>query len=119
MVSAIFFACQAHADAYKCKDDKGKISYQGTPCATDTVGRVNKVSDAPLSDQIRARKDVNDAIEKEQRIIEAKEKRKVLAAKHKPGFMTKDAYGNYQDSNDCYQTKDAFGNYQESNGCSK
>jgi hypothetical protein len=35
------------------------------------------------------------------------------------GYMTKDAFGNYQNSNDCYQTKDAFGNYQQSPGCSR
>ncbi len=29
-------------------------------------------------------------------------------------YQTKDAYGNYVDSNDDYQNKDAYGNYVDS-----
>lgn len=35
-----------------------------------------------------------------------------------PNYVVKDAFGNYQQSNGCFQFKDAFGNYQWSQGCS-
>lgn len=39
MFAAIFFACQAQAEIYKCKDEDGKISYQGTACSKEAAGK--------------------------------------------------------------------------------
>lgn len=55
-----FFALQAHAEIFKCKDGKGKIAYQETPCLTTTVGKMGYVPDLPLEDQIRAQSRANE-----------------------------------------------------------
>ena len=63
MIFAIFFAFQAHAEIFKCKNDNGKITYQGTPCVSRTVGKINKASDVPIGEQIRAKDNINSIIE--------------------------------------------------------
>lgn len=60
MASTIFFALQAHADIFKCKDGKGKITYQETPCSTTTVGKMGYVPDMSLEDQARAQSRANE-----------------------------------------------------------
>ena len=54
IASTIFFASQANAEIFKCKDGKGKIAYQETPCQTKTVGKISNVPDASLEDQASA-----------------------------------------------------------------
>lgn len=59
MISAIFLTFQAQAEIFKCKNDNGKITYQGTPCLTGTVGKVNKAPDVPIEEQTRAQSRLN------------------------------------------------------------
>ncbi|HYN53465.1 MAG TPA: hypothetical protein VES38_02020 [Methylotenera sp.] len=54
---------QAHAEIFKCKNDKGTISYQGTPCSIKTLGKLNKVPDAPIEEQIRAQERTDNIVE--------------------------------------------------------
>ncbi len=63
MVSAIFLAFQAQAETFKCKNDNGKITYQGTPCLTATVGKIKKAPDVPVEEQVRAQDRLNNTIE--------------------------------------------------------
>ena len=60
VASTIFFALQAHAEIFKCKDGKGKIAYQETPCQTKTVGKMGNIPDMSLDDQARAQARANE-----------------------------------------------------------
>lgn len=50
----MFFAFQAHAEVFKCKDIKVKITYQNSPCLTLTVSKIRKDADIPEEDRMRA-----------------------------------------------------------------
>lgn len=54
MISAIFLAFQAQAEIFKCKNDNGKITYQGTPCLSGTAGKIDKPPEVPIDEQSRA-----------------------------------------------------------------
>jgi len=73
MLAAIFLAFQAHAEIYKCKNDKGQITYQQTTCQAATVGKINKVPDVPIEEQMRAQNRTNSIIESNRNIEEARE----------------------------------------------
>lgn len=63
MLAAIFLAFQAHAEIYKCKNDKGQLTYQQTTCQAATVGKINKVPDVPIEEQIRAQERTSNIVE--------------------------------------------------------
>jgi hypothetical protein len=54
LIWTLFFVVPAQADIFKCKNGKGKITYQQSPCSDTTVGTVAREQDADLEDQIRA-----------------------------------------------------------------
>lgn len=54
LLLTIFLALPAQADIFKCKNGKGKITYQQSPCPDTMVGKVAPEQDAYLEDQIRA-----------------------------------------------------------------
>jgi phage protein D len=77
MVSATFLTFAAHAEIFKCKDDKGRMTYQETPCLTATVKKLSNVPDAPIEDQIRTQARTNKILEmdRQKRAAEEAERR--------------------------------------------
>lgn len=53
-VSTFFLALPAQAEIFKCKNEKGKISYEQSPCPDTMVGKVAPQRDPSLEDQIDA-----------------------------------------------------------------
>jgi len=54
LLLTICFALPAQADIFKCKDGKGKITYQQSPCPHTMAGKVAPQQDPYLADQISA-----------------------------------------------------------------
>ena len=65
MISAIFLTFQAQAEIFKCKNDNGKITYQGTPCLSGTVGKIDKAPDVPIEVSIRVQARLNNIKEQD------------------------------------------------------
>lgn len=53
------FANQAIAEIFKCKNDKGKISYQEHPCQKETIDKLKIMPGPPIEEQIRAQAKVD------------------------------------------------------------
>jgi hypothetical protein len=51
MLTAALLAFQAEAEIYKCSDAEGKITYQGAPCQSRTVGKVKEAPAVPEEDR--------------------------------------------------------------------
>lgn len=65
LLFVMFFAFQAHAEVFKCKDTKNKITYQNNPCLTSTVGKIRKDADIPEEDRMRAQERIDGVFERE------------------------------------------------------
>ena len=74
----MFLAFQAHAEVFKCKDAKNKITYQSNPCLTSTVGKIRKDAAIPEEDRLRAQ-DRTDAVFEKERQRDAAAERERLA----------------------------------------
>ena len=55
----VIFANQATAEIFKCKNDKGKISYQSQPCQKETMGKLSILPSPPIEEQLRAQAKVD------------------------------------------------------------
>jgi hypothetical protein len=73
MLFAMFLASQAHAEVFKCKDAKNKITYQSSPCLIKTVGKVRKDADIPEEDRMRAQNRIDSVFERERQRNAAEE----------------------------------------------
>ena len=74
---AAITSSQAYAEVFKCKDAKNKITYQSTPCLTNTVGKVRKDADIPEEDRMRAQERIDSVFERERQREEAAERERL------------------------------------------
>lgn len=62
-------AIPAHADLYKCKGADGKLTYQGTPCQSESEASTIRTPSVRQEDaeaaQIRAKKEIQETTRKE------------------------------------------------------
>lgn len=65
MLFAMLLTFQAHAEVFKCKDAKNKITYQNSPCLITTVGKIRKDAAIPEEDRMRAQDRLDKDIETE------------------------------------------------------
>lgn len=63
MFSAVFLASQAEAEIYKCRDAKGNITYQGTPCPNGMVGKIEPAPPVLEGNRQRAQERMDRIIE--------------------------------------------------------
>jgi hypothetical protein len=61
--SAVFLAFQAEAEIYKCRDAKGNITYQGTPCPNGMVGKIEPAPPVLEGNRQRAQERMDRIIE--------------------------------------------------------
>lgn len=73
ILPVLLLACQAQADIYKCKDEHGAISYQGTPCPNGMIDKLNKAPEASEENQTRARNELNRMNEQSHKVDVARE----------------------------------------------
>jgi|APLak6261699311_1056244.scaffolds.fasta_scaffold11885_1 type IV secretory pathway VirB10-like protein len=86
IVIAFFFNAEAKAQVYKCKNEKGKITYQSSPCQNDTGGKLWIMPGPPIEEQMREQAKV---AEMEARRAEAYKEQRLQAEKAQEAYDKK------------------------------